>query len=695
MQLKKTFMMIGMSAMFLVGCAQQSAQVASTASPSKPTPSKATGGSDLIAREVLFGNPDRAGPQVSPDGKQIAFLAPQNGVLNVWVAPADKPSAARVVTKDTNRGIRRYFWAFTNQHILYMQDKGGDENWRVYSVDLSNNQEKDLTPFEKVAAQIEEVSHKFPDEILVGLNNRDAKYHDVHRVNIRSGQMTLLTQNDGFAGFLTDDDYNVRFAMKMTPDGGSEILKAGGGGQWSPFQKIAMEDSMTTQPSGFDKTGKTLYMMDSRGRNTAALTSLDLENNKQTIIAEDARADIGGVLIHPTEKNIQAYAANYLRNEWRVIDKSIQGDFDYLRGVAEGDFTVGSRTLDDKKWTVTYVMDNGPVRYYLYDRSRKKADFLFTNNQDLEKATLAKMTPVMIKSRDGMDLISYLTLPPSERVTGSTPRPSKPLPMVLNVHGGPWGRDAWGYNPTHQWLANRGYAVFSVNFRGSTGFGKKFINAGNMEWAGKMHDDLIDAVNWATKEKIADPKKVAIMGGSYGGYATLVGLTFTPDVFACGVDIVGPSNIVTLLNTIPPYWAPMIEMFTARVGDHRTEEGKSFLAQRSPLTFTDRIKKPLLIGQGANDPRVKQSESDQIVKAMQDKKIPVTYVLFSDEGHGFARPENRMSFYAVTEGFLAQHLGGRYESIGDDFKGSTISVPTGAAEVPGLVDAIGAAGKTN
>ncbi len=695
MQLKKTFMMIGISAMFLVGCTEKSSKVASTASPSKPTTSKATSGSDLIAREVLFGNPDRAGPQVSPDGKQIAFLAPKDGVLNVWVAPADKPSAAKVVTKDTNRGIRRYFWAYTNQHIIYMQDKGGDENWRVYSVDLSNNQEKDLTPFEKVAAQIEEVSHKFPDEILVGLNNRDAKYHDVHRVNIRTGQMTLVTQNDGFAGFLTDDDYNVRFAMKMTPDGGSEILKAGGGGQWSPFQKIAMEDSMTTQPSGFDKTGKTLYMMDSRGRNTAALTALDLESNKQTIIAENDRADIGGVLIHPTEKNIQAYAANYLRNEWRVIDKSIQGDFDYLRGVAEGDFTVGSRTLDDKKWIVTYVMDNGPVRYYLYDRPQKKATFLFTNNQDLEKATLAKMTPVMIKSRDGMDLISYLTLPPSERVAGPTPRPSKPLPMVLNVHGGPWGRDAWGLNPTHQWLANRGYAVLSVNFRGSTGFGKKFINAGNMEWAGKMHDDLIDAVNWATKEKIADPKKVAIMGGSYGGYATLVGLTFTPDVFACGVDIVGPSNIVTLLNTIPPYWAPMIEMFTARVGDHRTEEGKSFLAQRSPLTFTDRIKKPLLIGQGANDPRVKQSESDQIVKAMQDKKIPVTYVLFSDEGHGFARPENRMSFYAVTEGFLAQHLGGRYESIGDDFKGSTIAVPTGAAEVPGLVDAIGSAGKAN
>ena len=645
---------------------------------------------ELIPREVLFGNPDRASPQISPDGTRLAYLAPVNGVLNIWVGPVDHTDQAKPVTNDTSRGIRRYFWAYTNQHVIYMQDKGGDENWRVYSVDLANNNaEKDLTPFDKVNARIEEVSHKFPDDVLVGLNNRDAKFHDLHRVNIRTGQLTLLAQNnDGFTGFLSDDDYKVRFASKMTPDGGSEILKAGDAGQWSPYLKIEMEDSMTTGPRGFDKTGKALYFVDSRGRNTAALTALDLETKKQTVIGEDLKADIGGILIHPTEKNVQAYSANYLRNDWRVVDKAIQGDFDYLRGVAEGEFNVGSRTLDDKKWIVTYVMDNGPVRYYVYDRPQKKATFLFTNNQDLEKATLAKMTPVIIKSRDGMDLIGYLTLPPSERVAGSTPRPSKPLPMVLNVHGGPWARDAWGYNPTHQWLANRGYAVLSVNFRGSTGFGKNFINAGNMEWAGKMHDDLIDAVKWAVKERIADEKKIAIMGGSYGGYATLVGLTFTPDVFACGVNIVGPSNIATLLSTIPPYWTPMIQMWKHRVGDHQTEEGKSFLNQRSPLTFVDRIKKPLLIGHGANDPRVKQSEADQIVKAMKDKNIPVTYVLFPDEGHGFARPENRMSFNAVAEAFLAQHLGGRFEPVGDDFKGASISVPAGADQVPGLTTAL-------
>ncbi len=323
------------------------------------------------------------------------------------------------------------------------------------------------------------------------------------------------------------------------------------------------------------------------------------------------------------------------------------------------------------------------MKYYRYERGSKQAKYLFSNRKDLDGLPLVKMHPVVIKSRDGLDLVSYLSLPKNTD-PGDKGRPSQPLPMVLDVHGGPWARDDWGYNPVHQMLANRGYAVLSVNFRGSTGFGKSFINAGNREWAGKMHDDLLDAVNWSIEQKIADPKQIAIMGGSYGGYATLVGLTFTPDVFACGVDIVGPSNIITLLNTIPPYWQPAIQMFKDRVGDHTTPEGKKFLDDRSPLTHVGKIVKPLLIAQGANDPRVKQSEADQIVKAMQDKRIPVTYVLYPDEGHGFARPENRMSFNAVTEAFLAQHLGGRYEPIGNDFTGSTIQIPTGAEGVPGL-----------
>jgi len=648
---------------------------------------KGEAGVKLIPRNILFGNPEKAAARISPDGKQLSYLAPVNGVLNVWVAPAGDLAAAKPVTNDTKRGIRSYFWAYNNRHILYVQDVGGDEDWHVYAVDLKSGKTTDLTPLDKVAAQIEGVSHKFPNEILIGLNDRDPQFHDIYRVNLETGERKLIQKNESFLGFLTDDDYRVRFAMRFTPDGGNEILQPDGAGGWSEFQMIPMADTLTTSPAGFDKTGDILYLIDSRDRNTAALKSLNLKTNEEKLIAENKLADIGGVMAHPTEKTVEAVSFNYTREEWQILDPKVKKDFDYLRTVADGDITVSSRTLDDKLWTVAYIMDDGPVRYYLYDRTKGKATFLFNNRDDIAGLPLAKMHPVVIDARDGQKLVSYLTLPPDSDTDGDG-RPDKPLPMVLLVHGGPWARDDWGFDPQHQLLANRGYAVLSVNYRGSTGFGKEFVNAGNREWAGKMHDDLLDAVAWAEKEKIADREKVAIMGGSYGGYATLVGLTFTPDEFACGVDIVGPSSIVTLLNTIPPYWAPAIQQFKDRVGDHTTEEGRKFLDERSPLTHVSAIKKPLLIGQGANDPRVKQSESDQIVTAMEEKKIPVTYVLFPDEGHGFARPENRLSFFAVTEAFLAENLGGRYEPVGKDFAGSSIEVPHGASDVPGLSDSL-------
>ncbi len=665
-----------------------------------PRPAAAAGPEvPLVAREVFFGNPDRASVQLSPDGKTLSFLAAKDGVLNVWVAPVSDPGAARAITADTKRGIRQYFWAFDNSHILYRQDVGGDENWKIFSVDVATGQAKDLTPFETIpgpdgqpvkgpdekvlrpAAQIEGVSPKFPGEIVLGINNRDPRFHDIYRVNIGTGAMKLLFKNDGFAGLVVDDQFDVRLAMQMMPDGGSQLLKLAKDGQPVPFQKIGMEDSLTTNPVGFDKSGGTVYMLDSRGRDTAALTAVRLDTGDSKVVAEDGRADIGGTLVHPTEKTVQAVNINYDRSEWKVLDPAVKSDFDYLKTVASGEIGVSSRTLDDSKWIVSYLMDDGPVRYYLYDRAAKNAKFLFTNRKPLEGLALSKMRPVVITSRDGLKLVSYLTLPAGAK---DAKRPEKPLPMVLFVHGGPWARDSWGFNPYHQWLANRGYAVLSVNYRGSTGFGKNFVNAGNREWAGKMHDDLIDAVTWAVNEKIADPSKVAIMGGSYGGYATLVGLTFTPDTFACGVDIVGPSNIITLLNTIPPYWQPLIEQFAKRVGDHRTEEGRKFLESRSPLSLVDNIRKPLLIGQGANDPRVKQSEADQIAAAMQKKGIPVTYVLFPDEGHGFARPENSMAFNAVIEQFLASHLKGRSEPLGDAMSKSSAQVKAGAELIPGL-----------
>jgi dipeptidyl aminopeptidase/acylaminoacyl peptidase len=648
----------------------------------------------LIPRRLLFGNPERASPSLSDDGRQIAFRAEVNGVMNVWVAPADKPGDARAVTKDTSRGIRQYFWAYTNSHVIYLQDQGGDENWRVYSVDLASGATKDLTPFEKVAAQIQEVSRRFPEEILVALNNRNPQFHDVYRVNIVTGSRTLLQRNDAYAGFATDDSYKVRFAYQFRPDGGLNVLRRTDAGRFEPFEQIGPDDALTTQIIGFDKTAQQIYMVDARNRDTAALFRKDIATGTQTLLAEDPKSDAQNGLIHPVEKTVQAVGFNYDRVRWQVLDPAIGEDLKYLQSVTDGEIEIGSRTSDDSRWIVAYLKDNGPVRVYLYNRPARMATFLFTNRPALESARLARMHPREIKSRDGLMLVSYLSLPVWTDPDNDG-RPASPLPTILLVHGGPWGRDTWGYDSIHQLLTNRGYAVLSVNFRASTGFGKKFLNAGNKEWGGKMHDDLVDAVNWAVASGVADAKKTAIMGGSYGGYATLVGLTSTPDLFAAGVDIVGPSNLVTLLNTIPPYWAPQIDLFTSRVGDHRTPEGRTLLESRSPLNQVDRIAKPLLIAQGANDPRVKQAESDQIVKAMQAKKIPVTYTLFPDEGHGFARPENNIAFMAIAEAFLARHLGGRVEPIGEGFKGSSVTVPEGSDLVPGLAQALAPAGASS
>ena len=651
----------------------------------------AAGPSDvpLVPRAKFFGNPEKARARLSHDGKRLAFVAPVDGVLNVWVSPDDSPAKAKAVTADKHRGIVSYFWAYTNKHIVYTQDKNGDEDDHVYCVDLESGQTKDLTPIAKIAAEIDTVSEKFPSEIVVGINDRgERQFHDLYRINILTGERKLVQENPGMAGFLCDDDYRVRFALNITEQGGQELLKPAAGGKWEPMIKIDALDAMTTSPAGFDKTGEHLFFLDSRNRDTTALTTIDLKSGEQKLLAADPRADLSGALTHPTEKNVQAVSFTYARTEWKILDESIRGDLDYLKTVADGEVQITGRTLDDKRWTVAYLMDNGPVRFYIYDRQpAKKTTFLFTSDREQEKLPLVRMHPQTIPSRDGLQLVSYLTLPKWTDPDGDG-RPDRPLPLVLNVHGGPWARDDWGYDPEHQLLANRGYAVLAVNYRGSTGFGKDFINKANREWAGKMHDDLIDAVNWAVAEKIAAKDKVAIMGGSYGGYATLVGLTFTPEVFACGVDIVGPSSLITLAENPPPYWFSFLPIMKLRVGDWTTPEGRKFLESRSPLFKANKIVRPLLIGQGANDPRVKQSEADQIVKAMNDKKIPVAYALFHDEGHGFARPENRFAFYAITEAFLAKHLGGRAEPIEGAFKGADFSMPSGKDEVPGAAEAL-------
>ncbi|QDU97281.1 S9 family peptidase [Lignipirellula cremea] len=642
----------------------------------------------LIPRTKFFGNPEKARARISPDGKRLAFVAPVNGVLNVWVGPANDWKQARPVTHDTHRGVVRFSWAYTNRHLLYLQDKDGDEDNHVYAIDLDSGQIKDLTPIEKISAELDTVSELFPEEILVGINDRDERYfHDLYRVNLLTGERKLVEQNPGYAALLADDHYRVRLAMNFTAEAGQVYLKKTAAGEWEEFIQVDAVDAMTTSPLGFSESGDQLYMLDSRNRDTAALQQVDLATGAAKLLAEDPRADIDNVIIHPTKKTVQAASSTFARRKWMVLDPSIADDLKYLTSVARGEIEITSRTLDDKIWTVAYIMDDGPVRFYLYHRDQKKTEFLFVSQSDLEGLPLVKMTPVVIPARDGLKLVSYLSLP-AGCDADKNGRVDKPLPMVLLVHGGPWARDSWGYDPEHQLLANRGYAVLSVNYRGSTGFGKNFINAGDQQWAANMHNDLIDAVDWAIEKGIAQPDKVAVMGGSYGGYAALVSLTFTPEKFACAVDLVGPSSLVTLLQNPPPYWMPFMPVMKRRVGDVGTAEGREFLESRSPLFLVEKIQKPLLIGQGANDPRVKQAEADQIVAAMRAKTIPVTYLLYGDEGHGFARPENRFSFYAVAEAFLAKQLGGRFEPIGEAFRGASIEVPAGADEVPGLEAAL-------
>lgn len=607
----------------------------------------------LISREILFGNPDRVSPKLSPDGKYLAYLAPdEKNVLQVWVRTVGKEDD-RQITADKKRGIRMFFWTYNPDGLIYLQDADGDENFHLYQVNIQSNIVRDLTPFQGVKAQLVALDHKFPDRVLVGMNVNNPKQFDVYRLNLNNGALDFDTENEGnFVGWTADADLQVRAAIAKTDDGGSELLYRQTLAQpWEILRHWSPEEQGS--PALFSNDGKTLYITGNHDANAQRLLALNLANREETVIAEDPQYDLSGVLTHPTTNAIEAVGFYKEKLEWQILDDAIAADFEFLRQVRPGEFRISDRTLDDNNWLVVYFTDDSPAYYYAYDRTAKTTTFLFANKPALEEASLASMQPISYLARDGLTIHGYLTKPVGIPT---------PVPAVLLVHGGPWGRDIWGYNSRAQWLANRGYAVLQVNFRGSTGYGKDFLNAGNREWAGKMHDDLLDAVNWLVAEGIAPKDKIAIMGGSYGGYATLVGLTFTPDVFAAGVDMVGPSNLVTLLETIPPYWEAMKKQLYHRVGNLETEE--EFLKSRSPLFFVDKIEKPLLIGQGANDPRVKEAESEQIVNAMRDAGKPVEYVLYTDEGHGFARPENRLHFYAIAEEFFAKYLGGRFEPIG-------------------------------
>ncbi|MGB6455446.1 MAG: S9 family peptidase [Streptosporangiaceae bacterium] len=609
---------------------------------------------ELIPLPVLFGNPERIMPRLSPDGALLAWIAPHEGVLNVWVAPIDPDqgvdwAAARVVTDDSDRGIRQFAIAHDGRHLLYLQDKGGDENWRLYDVDLPTMQRRDLTPFDGVQTQIIGLERGRPGEVLLGLNQANPRLHDVYRLDLVTGELTKEIDNPGYIGWLADTELQVRAAAAPQPDGGYLLMvRSDADADWRELLRIPAEDAESTDLLCFAADGGSLLLASSVDAQASRLVRIDLATGAIEVLAEDPDADVSGVRVHPDSREPQIVTFLKDRSVYRVLDPSVAGHVEAIRRLHPGDPVFAHGDDADRVWLAAFTNDVGSVSYYTYDTASGTASFLFEARPELSRYELAAMEPFSFAARDGLTIHGYLTFPPGVDRSG--------LPTVLLVHGGPWARDTWGFDPHAQWLANRGYLCIQVNFRGSTGYGKAFLNAGDREWGARMQDDLSDAVAYAIRQGWADPSKVAIFGGSYGGYAALAGAAFTPGIYCCAVDIVGPSNLITLIQTIPPYWTPMISMFHRRVGD--PDKDRDFLWSRSPLSVASQIKIPLLIAQGANDPRVKQAESEQIVAALAEHGIDYDYMLFPDEGHGFAKPENRLKFYAAADQFLSRYLDG-------------------------------------
>ena len=653
----------------------------------------------LLDRELFFGDPEISGAQLSPDGQYLTFRKPLDGVPNVWVKAVDEPfDAARPLTAD-DRPVPGYFWSEDGRYVLYVQDKGGDENFHVYAVNPADAPDaetnvppaRDLTPMDDIRAVIYATPEDTPTEILIGLNDRDAAWHDVYRLDLETGERTLLIENtERVAGWIADLDGNVRLATRTAQDGSTEILRVGDDGTLDAEPVYTCSVYESCYPMRFHPDGRRAYMVTNRGeRDLTELVLFDPETGEEAFVERDpeGQADFGGALFSEvTDEIILTY---YVGDRVRIEPKNdeIAADLAFLRAnLPDGDLYPGSRTNDDRKMLVTVTRDVDPGSVYLFDRETRELERLYESRPELPSEHLAEMRPVRYTARDGREIPAYLTLP-----KGVEP---ENLPVIVMPHGGPWARDVYGYSSGAQFLANRGYAVLQPNFRGSTGFGKDFLNAGNKAWGtGAMQHDITDGVQYLIDEGIADPERVGIMGGSYGGYAALAGVTFTPDLYAAAVDIVGPSNLITLLESIPPYWESIRTVFHERMGDPNTPEGRAQLEAQSPLNFADRITTPLIVIQGANDPRVKQREADQIVVALHERDYPVEYLVAPDEGHGFRGEENRMAMYAAVEAFLAEHLGGRFqadltpeveaklEAITVDPATVTVTDPMGAADL--------------
>jgi len=617
----------------------------------------------LIDREIFFGNPEYAGAQISPDGKYISFIKPYKDVRNVWVKGIDEPfDKAKPLTAELKRPIGGYFWSWDSKRVLFVKDNAGDENFNVYAVNPADAAGADgvppasnLTNAQKVRTQIYAVPRSDPDTIYIGINERDRAWHDLYKVSISTGQKTLLRENkDRLSGWVFDNNDQIRLATRSAENGDTEILKVDG----DKFTKIYSCGVLEgCGPVRFQKDNKRFYMTTNKGdRDLTQLVIFDPDTMKEELVEQDPmkRVDFGGISFSEITKEpiMTVYQDDKNRIYWK--DKNYEKDYNLIKKrIGDRQIAFGSSTADEQKFIISTYSDVDPGTIWIFDRKTKNLSTLYTVREKLPRAALAEMKAVCYPSSDGLEIPGYLTLPKGVE--------AKNLPLVVVPHGGPWGRDGWGYHSLAQFLANRGYAVLQPNFRASTGYGKKFLDAGNGEWGDKMQDDITWGVKYLVGQGIADPKRVGIMGGSYGGYATLAGVTYTPDLYAAAVAIVAPSNLNTLLNSIPPYWEAIRTTFYKRMGNPNTPEGKAQLDRQSPLNSASKIKTPLMVVQGANDPRVNKAEADQIVIALRDRNYPVQYLLAPDEGHGFARPVNNMALYAESEKFLSKYLGGRYQ----------------------------------
>lgn len=638
----------------------------------------------MIARADLFGDPARTDAKLSPRGEMIAFLAPRNGALNLWVVPTATLGVARAVTQ-TN-GVVAYAWAEDARHLLYLTDDDGNEDFRLYSVDVTTGETATLS--EAGHAEIVGVSPADPSGVIVALNERDRAWPDLFRMDVVTGSRTLIERNTRrFFRYVLDRDNRVRLGLRAGADGGVEIMSRAESGTWSVLMALPFEDALTTDPIAFEAGGRSFLMYDSTGRDRAALVRVDVETGAKTVLGESARADVSDVWRDPASGAPEAFAADYLRREWRALDPEAQADLTFLDAQLAGDPRVTSRTVDDKYWIVVEDNATTAARSYLYDRSnlqQRRLTLLFRHRPSLESAPLQPMIPVEIEARDGLTLVSYLTLPIGSDSNGDS-RPDEPTPLVILPHATPWGRDSFGFHPLHQWLANRGYAALSVNFRGSSGFGKAFVNAGAREWGGRMQDDLLDAVQWAVEEGIAQPERIAILGAGYGGYAALVGLTATPQRFACAVDIGGPASLESLLTAAPTRDDWLRSGAATRIGDVRTPEGRDALRQRSPTSRASAIERPLLMAYGGRDPRTPRGDVD--VMAQGARRAGAVYLNYPDASAVFARTPTRVSFFAVADAFLSGCLGGRAEPMGQAFAGVRAQALIGANRIEGLARA--------